>query len=211
MNLGEFLEGVIGGLVATEAFGWTGRLAQKIIPAAVRLWTTDTARREIYREAWSRDVDDCPGNIWRLILAAKFLSAGLGRWAARQAVSATRRAQRRSPARMGTSEILSMFVKRPSVPKNFPAFMNKVYGVKVRPAGRLTHGEEAYQTKDGDLVTASQQGACGTSYWQVFRYPRQLGQEPIELIRLGTSNETGQFHSLLCNPWGQTSLAQRDE
>jgi hypothetical protein len=40
MNLGDFLEGLFGGLVATEAFDWSGRLAQKIIPTAVRLWTS---------------------------------------------------------------------------------------------------------------------------------------------------------------------------
>src|SRR5258708_847584 len=76
MNFGDFMEGLGGGFVVNEAFAWSGRLAHKIIPAAARLWTCEPERREVYREEWSRVVEDCPGNLWRLAVAMKFMGGG---------------------------------------------------------------------------------------------------------------------------------------
>jgi hypothetical protein len=66
---------------------------------------------------------------------------------------------------MNTSRDALGLASTPAHPR-VPAFMSKAYGVKVRPAGRPVHGDETYRTKKGDLITASQQGACGTVYWR---------------------------------------------
>jgi hypothetical protein len=61
--------------------------------------------------------------------------------------------------------------------------------------------EEIYRGPNGDLIKCHSEGACGSSYWQVFRLPP--GQdEPVELVRCCTTNETGEVRDLLIQPYG---------
>jgi hypothetical protein len=79
------------GALSIELYDWSGIAAKKIVPLAVRLWTRDADRREIYAEAWLADVEDCPGKLARLCIALRFLGGGAARWTLHQASRPIRR------------------------------------------------------------------------------------------------------------------------
>lgn len=74
---------VVAGVASIEVYDWSGRVAEKVLPVAARLWTKDSLWRQIYAEAWRADIEDCPGKVWRLVTAASFLGRGLLRLLAR--------------------------------------------------------------------------------------------------------------------------------
>lgn len=94
---------VAAGIVSIELYDWSGRFAEKVLPMAARLWTKDPEWREIYAEAWLADIEDCPGKLWRLVMAASFFVRGVMRCLSRVAVAGAqytrKRFRRTSPLR----------------------------------------------------------------------------------------------------------------
>ena len=104
------------------------------------------------------------------------------------------------PAALSTDAIASMISARTPSPDEFAAFFMTAYGVQVSPVGPGTNSEEVYRSTAGDLITTSNQGACGTSYWQVMR--QSPGQESVVLICLGRLSDSGEVRLVSVNAWG---------
>jgi len=199
VNLGDFLEGLGGGLVVSEAFAWIGRIARRIIPSAVRLWTKDPERREIYLDDWSRVIEDCPGNLWRLAVAIRFLAGGLLMWSARFASAILRRIRRGGRLRPSAEAAISnLSVGPPPAGVDLARLLEDMYGVPVTHVGAMA-GVDLYRTSTGEAIAAMMDGACGTSYWHVFKEDR--GQKPHLLIQVARSNATGEVRSVEVRPW----------
>jgi hypothetical protein len=79
VSAGELILGILLGLVVNEFCDVSPWLASRIVPVAVRLWTRDPERREIYAEAWQAVINERPGKLFKLGTALTFLVAGAGR------------------------------------------------------------------------------------------------------------------------------------
>ncbi|GAA2327596.1 hypothetical protein [Dactylosporangium salmoneum] len=76
---GMFGLGLVASLAVNEMCDISPWLAARLIPVAVRLWTKDPERREVYNEDWQAVVSQHPGKLLKLGAALWFLAGGAAR------------------------------------------------------------------------------------------------------------------------------------
>jgi hypothetical protein len=194
--LAVFAGGVGANLLGEEVKGWVARipfailwLAARRVPPGLRATLRAEWRAELIHGL--RDTSERP--ISRLILGVRF-AAGLVVGGKRVALEL---GSLRAPdgAADLTSAVEDVWLSGPpSIGGQLVTFFKKAYGVNLQPVGQGPHGEEIYRDPRGDVIEYVVQGACGSTYWQVFWQP--AGREPVELMRCRTRNESGQVQDV---------------